>query len=91
MSFEDRANGLSGVMRELLGEIGERLRFIDERLRQYDLTIQQLFRQDERCQRVAAVEGVGPSTMTSFSRTRNWKTCTWNGSPRRSYSATAHQ
>jgi len=55
--LEDRENGLSGVMRELLGEIGERLRFIDDRLRKYDLTIHRLFRQDERCLRVAGVEG----------------------------------
>jgi transposase len=48
---EERDNGLSGVMRELLGEIGERLRFIDDRLRKYDATIQRLFRQDERCRR----------------------------------------
>jgi hypothetical protein len=58
--LEDRDNGLSAVMRELLGEIGERLRFIDDRLRQ------RLFRQDERCQRVAAVEGVGPVTATAL-------------------------
>ena len=64
--LEDRDNGLSGVLRELLAEIGERLRFIDDRLRQYDLTIQRLFRQDERCQRVAAVEGVGPLTATAL-------------------------
>lgn len=64
--LEDRDNGLSAVMRELLGEIGERLRFIDERLRKYDITIQRLFRQDERCQRVAAVEGVGPVTATAL-------------------------
>ena len=64
--LEDRDNGLSGVMRGLLAEIGERLRFIDDRLRQYDLTIQRLFRQDERCQRVAAVEGVGPLTATAL-------------------------
>ena len=64
--LEDRDNGLSGVMRELLGEIGERLKFIEQRLRQYDLTIQRLFRQDERCQRVAAVEGVGPLTATAL-------------------------
>ena len=32
--LEDRDNGLSGVLRELLGEIGERLQFIDARLRQ---------------------------------------------------------
>ena len=64
--LEDRGNGLSAVMRELLGEIGERLRFIDDRLRKYDLTIQRLFRQDQRCQRVAAVEGVGPVTATAL-------------------------
>jgi transposase len=64
--LEDPDNGLSGVMRELLGEIGERLRFIDDRLRKYDLTIQRLFREDERCRRVAAVEGVGPVTATAL-------------------------
>ena len=64
--LEDRENGLSGVMRELLGEIGERLRFIDDRLRQYELTIQRLFHQDERCQRAATVEGVGPLTATAL-------------------------
>jgi transposase len=64
--LEDRDNGLSAVMRELLGESGERLRFIDERLRQYDLTIQRLFRHDERCQRLAEVEGVGPLTATAL-------------------------
>jgi transposase len=31
--LEDRDNGLSAVMRELVGESSERLRFIDERLR----------------------------------------------------------
>ena len=64
--LENRDNRLSGVMRELLGEIGERLRFIDARLHKYDLNIQQLFRDDERCQRVAAVEGVGPLTATAL-------------------------
>jgi len=64
--LEDRDNGLSAVMRELLGEIGERLRFIDDRLRRYDLTIQRLFRRDERCQRVAAVEGAGPVNATAL-------------------------
>jgi transposase len=64
--LEDLDNGLSGVLRELLAEIGERLRFIDARLRKYDLTILRLFRDDERCRRVAAVEGVGPVTATAL-------------------------
>jgi transposase len=33
----DDDNRLSGMMRELLNEIGERLRYIEERLRQYEL------------------------------------------------------
>src|SRR5579863_10615639 len=53
-------------MRELLGEIGERLKFIEDRLRQYDLLIQRLFRQDERCHRLARVEGVGPLIATAL-------------------------
>lgn len=64
--LEDRDNGLSGLMRELLGEIGERLKFIEERLRQYDLRIHRLFRQDERCRRLAEVEGVGPLVATAL-------------------------
>ena len=52
------------LMRELLGEIGERLKFIEERLRQYDLRIHQLFREDERCRRLA--EGVGPLIATAL-------------------------
>jgi len=64
--LEDRDNGLSAVMRGLVGESSERLRFIDERLRQYDLTIRRLFRHDERCQRLAEVEGVGPLTATAL-------------------------
>ena len=30
------------------------------------LTIQRLFREDERCRRVAAAEGVGPVTATAL-------------------------
>jgi transposase len=64
--IKDKDNGLSAEMRELLSEIGERLKFINDRLRKYDVTIQRLFRHDERCQRVAAVEGVGPLTATAL-------------------------
>jgi len=64
--LEDRDNGLSGVIRELLGEISERLKFIEDRLRRYDSRIQRLFRQDERCRRLAEVEGVGPLTATAL-------------------------
>jgi len=64
--LEDRDNRLSGVMRELLMESGERLKFIDDRLRMYNSIIQRLFRQDERCRRLAEVEGVGPLVATAL-------------------------
>jgi transposase len=66
MILEDHDNGLSGIIRELLGEIGERLKFIEDRLRQYDLRIQRLFREDERCRRLPEVKGVGPLTATAL-------------------------
>jgi len=62
----DGDNGLSGVMRELVSEISERLKYLEERMRQYELRIQQLFRLDERCRRLAEVEGVGPLTATAL-------------------------
>jgi transposase len=58
-------HGLSGLFREALIEIAERLRFFDERLRVYDLRIERVFRDDERCQRLAAVGGVGPLVATA--------------------------
>ena len=54
------------MIRELLTEIGERLRFLEDRRRQYDLRIKRLFRQDERCRRLAEVEGVGPLVATAL-------------------------
>ena len=64
--LEDQDNRLSGTIRELLEEIRERLEFIEQRLRHYDSRIRRLFQQDERCRRLAAVEGVGPLTATAL-------------------------
>jgi transposase len=64
--LENGDNGLSGVMRELVSELGERLKYIEQRLRQYELQIQRLCRQDPRCRRLAEVEGVGPLIATAL-------------------------
>ena len=64
--LEDASNGLSGVMRELLGEMAERLRMLDDCLRQYDQRIERLCQQDERCRRLVKVEGVGPVVATAL-------------------------
>ncbi|HKN20826.1 MAG TPA: IS110 family transposase [Terracidiphilus sp.] len=64
--LEDVSNGLSGVMRELLGEMAERLRMLDDCLRPYDQRIERLCQQDERCRRLVKVEGVGPLVATAL-------------------------
>ena len=64
--LEDESNRLSALMRELLGEMAERLRMLDERLRQYDQRIARCCQQDERCRRLVKVEGVGPLVATAL-------------------------
>lgn len=59
-------NGLSGIMRELLGEMAERLRMLDNRLMQYDRRITRICQQNERCRQLARVEGVGPLMATAL-------------------------
>jgi len=63
---EPTAHGLSGVMSETLLEIIERLRFIDSRIQSYNLRIEQVFADDERCQRLAKIPGVGPLVATAM-------------------------
>jgi transposase len=57
---------LSGLLREVVAEIGERLRYLEERLHQYDLRIRRLMRGDERCMRLAEVPGIGELTATAL-------------------------
>jgi transposase len=64
--LEDQDNGLSGVFRETLAKIMERLRFLDERIRTYEQRVKRLFDQDERCQRLADIQGVGPPIATAL-------------------------
>ncbi len=42
--LEDPENGLSGLFREMLAEMAERLRALDEHIRQYDLRVARVFR-----------------------------------------------
>jgi transposase len=64
--LEDPDNGLSGLFREMLGEMAERLRWLDDRCRHYEQRIEQLFRTDERAQRLGQIEGVGPFAATAL-------------------------
>src|ERR1700682_2535179 len=62
---EPERHGLSGLFREALQEIAERLRFFDERVGAYDDRIERVFKEDERCRRLAKIEGVGPLVATA--------------------------
>lgn len=64
--LDDGAIQLSGLFREMLGELAERLKHLDERIHEYDLKVERVFGQDERCQRLAKVEGVGPLGATAL-------------------------
>lgn len=64
--LEDGDNQLSGFFREMLSEMAERFKLVDQRIRQYDLKVDHVFRQDERCQRLARVEGVGSLIATAL-------------------------
>src|SRR5215469_10487897 len=61
----EQDNGLSGRMRELVLDPSERLDRTQQRVRWYNQRIVQLLHHDERCQRLAALPGVGPLTATA--------------------------
>jgi len=50
----------------MLVEMGERLRWLEQRLKRYDLRIATLARGDERAARLMKVEGVGPLIATAL-------------------------
>jgi len=57
---------LSGEMRELLCEMSQWLRTLEQRIASCEARITRKFKHDERCQRLAAVPGVGPLTATAL-------------------------
>jgi transposase len=57
---------ISGLLREILSEMNERLRLFEDRLKGYDRRIAGLAQQDERATRLIAVPGVGPLTATAL-------------------------
>jgi transposase len=57
---------LSGFFRELLDEMAERLKLLDQRIRRYDFKVERIFNQDERCRRLARVQGVGALVATAL-------------------------
>lgn len=63
--LEAGENGLSALMRSLLAQLYGQLQELDARIRGYDGQLNAVFAQQEECQRLAAIEGIGPLTATA--------------------------
>lgn len=64
--LEDAENQLTGFGRELFHRLYEELVLLDEKIGDADDQIQTAFRRTPDCQRIAAVEGVGPLIATAI-------------------------
>jgi transposase len=57
---------LTSFSRELFASLYEELCTLDERIQAMEAKIQRVFSASDRCQRIAAIEGVGPITATAI-------------------------
>jgi transposase len=57
---------LTSFSRELFASLYEELCALDERIQAMEVRIQRVFSTNDRCQRIAAIEGVGPLTATAI-------------------------
>ena len=64
--LEDATNGLSLRMRRTIQELYELLTSLDERVLFFDKEIEAVFKENDACQRVAKIKGVGPKTATAI-------------------------
>lgn len=64
--LEDAGNGLPWRLRTLLAEAREDLLHLDTQLGKLDARLHELARQDPLCQRLQAIEGIGPITATAL-------------------------
>lgn len=64
--LEDASNELSSDAREVFAGLQEELREIERRIEIYDSKLQKIFKESEVCQRIKAIEGVGPISATAI-------------------------
>jgi len=64
--LEDGQNELTTLTREIIADQYERLLEIDQRIAKYDKRINLIFRCSPLCQRLGAIDGVGPMTATAL-------------------------
>jgi transposase len=67
--LEDGENGLTDRFRGWLAELLEAFHVLDERIKKYDEGIQQEYAANAACQRLGAIEGVGPQIATAVMAT----------------------
>ena len=77
MDGED--GGLSRMFREPLRDIHQELAELDCRIADYDRRIRNLFRNNEMCQRIGKIEGIGPITSTALVAAVGDRSCFRNG------------
>lgn len=77
--LEDADNGLSPMARRLFAGLYEELNEIQQRINPVDKQIQQVAQQDELCQRLQKIEGIGPLTATAITATIGDATVFKNG------------
>ena len=63
--IEDTSNDLTELCREILSSLLGLMKQIDAKVHEFDRRIDQVFRSNEACQRVARIRGVGPKTATA--------------------------
>jgi len=62
----DADNDLTPIFRELLYQLADEVRRLDERVACYDLQIRQLAEQSDACKRLMSIPGVGPMSATAL-------------------------
>lgn len=62
---EDATHELSGMTRDLFCNLHDELKSIEKRIAVYDQKILNIFRNNETCQRISKIEGVGTLTATA--------------------------
>jgi len=63
--LEDRSNGLTDMTREIIADLFEFMLQLDARIKAFDKRIDQVFRANPECQRIARICGVGSKTATA--------------------------
>jgi transposase len=66
MIVEDVDNVLTSLAREVIRELYDQLVMLDERIRRTDHLIKRVFAENDSCQKLAKVEGIGPVVATAL-------------------------